>query len=125
MLKGKEPQKPSISPTPLLPPEVPPHFSFKPATPARAHQPIKHKKSRKKKPEIDIAVEVHDLKTEVQKLQKQTLYLRENLEDERENRRQFEKMLRKSLRKVLPDLEMRSRESTLSTRSSMGDTFTN
>jgi len=113
------------SPTTLLPPEVPPHFSFKPITPPRSQYHGKHKlivkKSRKKKPEVDVTNEVHSLKNQVQNLQKQTLYLRENLEEERENRRQFEKLLQRTLRKIAPGVELQlNRESTMSTRSSIG-----
>eukprot|EP00112_Aurelia_sp_Birch-Aquarium-sp1_P018288 Seg4346.2 transcript_id=Seg4346.2/GoldUCD/mRNA.D3Y31 product="Rho guanine nucleotide exchange factor 7" protein_id=Seg4346.2/GoldUCD/D3Y31 len=116
-----------VSPTSLLPPEVPPHFSFKPITPPRAHYPGKQrliaKKSRKKKPEVDVSTEVHSLKSQVQNLQKQTLYLRENLEEEREQRRQFEKLLRRTLRRIAPDIDIQmNRESTMSTRSSIGGT---
>ncbi|XP_065056452.1 rho guanine nucleotide exchange factor 7-like isoform X1 [Rhopilema esculentum] len=114
-----------VSPTNLLPPAVPPHFSFKPVTPPRAHYPGKHrliaKKSRKKKTEADVSNEVHDLKSQVHNLHKQTLYLRENLEEEREQRRQFEKLLQRTLKKIAPDIELQMRrESTLSTRSSIG-----
>lgn len=94
--------------SPYVPPDVPPHFSFKPITPARATNMGKQKtiKKFKKKPrELDASTEMVGLKQQVQNLHKQTLYLRENLEEERKSRESFERFLKKVLKKIAPDID--------------------
>lgn len=95
--------------SPYLPPDVPPHFSFKPITPARITTLGKQKtikKFNKKKPrEGEGSTEMFELKQQVQNLHKQTLYLRENLEEERKSRETFEKFLKKALKKIAPDID--------------------
>ncbi|XP_057302070.1 rho guanine nucleotide exchange factor 7-like [Hydractinia symbiolongicarpus] len=91
--------------SPYLPPDVPPHFSFKPITPPRvnAGKPKKSKKFQKKPK--DESPEMDSLKQQVQNLHKQTLYLRENLEEERKSRENFEKFLKRVLSRVAPDID--------------------
>lgn len=93
---------------PYIAPDVPPHFSFKPITPARAsaNKQKNIKKFNKKKPrEIDATTEMGELKQQVQNLHRQTLYLRENLEEERKSRETFERVLKRVLKKVSPDID--------------------
>jgi len=95
--------------SPYLPPDVPPHFSFKPITPPRTAAYTGKQKSlkkfKKKPKETDSNVEVVGLKEQVQNLHKQTLYLRENLEEERKSREHFERYLKKILLRVAPDID--------------------
>uniref|UniRef100_T2MDY3 Rho guanine nucleotide exchange factor 7 n=1 Tax=Hydra vulgaris TaxID=6087 RepID=T2MDY3_HYDVU len=93
----------------FLLPDVPPHFSFKPITPPRTNYPMKQKylkKSKKKPKEIDGNAELFGLKEQVQNLHKQTLYLRENLEEERKSRENFEKYLKRIFKRIAPDIDL-------------------
>jgi len=62
-------------------------------------------KKSKKKP-VDTNAELDGLKHQVQNLHKQTLYLRENLEEERKARETFERFFKRVVQTISPEVDL-------------------
>ncbi|XP_066933180.1 rho guanine nucleotide exchange factor 7-like isoform X1 [Clytia hemisphaerica] len=106
--RSRQNMNPGSPDSPFLPPDVPPHFSFKPITPPRQTQSTGKQKSLKKskKKPMDTNAELDGLKHQVQNLHKQTLYLRENLEEERKARENFERFFKRIVQHISPDVDL-------------------